>query len=269
MRCRHRAGRRHRGCLRATGEHGPSLPLLGGLGRLQGAREASRAVRADARRARAGRGAAAAEARRRTLDPGPGVRSRLRAGLPSRRCSAGRAAGAFNELCFRRARPAHGVLQSLDAFFYPLDSLADWNRLYGRAGFLQYQFVVPFGREASRHEIVRPLGWDASCAVLAVMKRFGAESGCSRSRCRAGRSRSTCRCRLRGSGAPRPRRRARRGRGRPGVPGQGRTTAAPSALAAMYPRLSAWRETQTRLDPAGLMQGDLARRLRVTGRRGP
>jgi decaprenylphospho-beta-D-ribofuranose 2-oxidase len=37
-------------------------------------------------------------------------------------------------------------------------------------------------------------------------------------------------------------------------------------LSAMYPRLDEWRETQAQLDPRGLMQGDLARRLRLTQR---
>ena len=55
---------------------------------------------------------------------------------------------AFNELYFRRApREERGRLVALDPFFYPLDAVDGWNRMYGSRGFLQYQFVVPFGRE--------------------------------------------------------------------------------------------------------------------------
>ena len=54
--------------------------------------------------------------------------------------------GVFNELCYRRgrvraqagARPVH-----FDRFFFPLDRIEAWNRLYGRQGFVQYQCVLP------------------------------------------------------------------------------------------------------------------------------
>jgi decaprenylphospho-beta-D-ribofuranose 2-oxidase len=181
----------------------------------------------------------------------------------------GRAADAFNELYFRRARPVHGVLQSLDAFFYPLDSLRDWNRLYGRAGFLQYQFAVPFGRESDVVEIVRLLGSTRPAPVLAVMKRFGAESG-PLSFPLPGWTLALD-LPLPAPGLGRMLDRADElvaaAGGRVYLAKDARLRA--EALAAMYPRLSEWRETQARLDPAGLMQGDLARRLRVTGRRGP
>ena len=48
--------------------------------------------------------------------------------------------------------PKHrsGELQNITQFFHPLDIVAEWNRVYGPNGFLQYQFVVPFDQEARR-----------------------------------------------------------------------------------------------------------------------
>jgi len=58
-------------------------------------------------------------------------------------------------------------LQHWESFFFPLDALSRWNRLYGRRGFLQFQCVVPT-RDAVR-EILR----DPPPSPLTVLKRFG------------------------------------------------------------------------------------------------
>ena len=64
-----------------------------------------------------------------------------------------------------------------EPFFFPLDGIGDWNRLYGRAGFLQYQCVVPGGagggaiRESSSASAA-----SGEAASLGVLKRFGAAS---------------------------------------------------------------------------------------------
>ncbi|MDP9461679.1 MAG: FAD-binding oxidoreductase [Actinomycetota bacterium] len=81
---------------------------------------------------------------------------------------------AFNELYFRRApRKVSTDVQSLSRFFHPLDALRDWNRIYGHRGFLQYQFVVPFGEEDALRSILRQLSDAGAASFLAVLKRFG------------------------------------------------------------------------------------------------
>lgn len=61
-----------------------------------------------------------------------------------------------------------------DPFFYPLDAIQDWNKLYGRPGFLQYQFVVP--REAAMEvvpAILKEARRTGTVAFLSVLKTFG------------------------------------------------------------------------------------------------
>ena len=80
----------------------------------------------------------------------------------------------FNEFWYRKApRRRTGELQRLSAFFHPLDGLPHWNRIYGRGGFVQYQFVVGHGQEETLRRIVHRIG-DRRCpSFLAVLKRFG------------------------------------------------------------------------------------------------
>lgn len=68
------------------------------------------------------------------------------------------------------ARP----LGHFEGFFYPLDRLANWNRGYGRRGFTQYQFVVPF-KDGARHlrEILTAIFSAGELPFLNVLKRMG------------------------------------------------------------------------------------------------
>jgi decaprenylphospho-beta-D-ribofuranose 2-oxidase len=81
---------------------------------------------------------------------------------------------AFNELWFRRApRSRRDEVQDLAAFFHPLDGVADWNRIYGPRGFLQYQFVVPPERTDAIRRAVEAISGSSMASFLAVLKRFG------------------------------------------------------------------------------------------------
>lgn len=59
-------------------------------------------------------------------------------------------------------------------FFYPLDVATNWNRLYGKPGFVQYQFVLPFsaGVEGLR-DVLSRIASSGKGSMLAVLKIFG------------------------------------------------------------------------------------------------
>lgn len=83
-------------------------------------------------------------------------------------------ARAFNELWFRRApRREVNALVSLGAFFHPLDGVRDWHRLYGRRGFIQYQFCVPDANADAVAHVIGRLARSRAACTLAVLKRFG------------------------------------------------------------------------------------------------
>lgn len=85
---------------------------------------------------------------------------------------------AFNQLYYHRVR-ARESRRTVHAapFFYPLDALLHWNRLYGRSGFTQYQFVLPFGAEAALDRLHARIVESGRGSFLAVLKTLGAANG--------------------------------------------------------------------------------------------
>jgi FAD/FMN-containing dehydrogenase len=79
---------------------------------------------------------------------------------------------AFNALYFRAARRGDALLPYAP-YFYPLDAIGHWNRIYGPRGFLQYQCVVPPAQaEASIAELLRVIAASGSGSFLSVLKVF-------------------------------------------------------------------------------------------------
>jgi len=81
---------------------------------------------------------------------------------------------AFNAAYYARV-PARGrtVVKPLPDFFFPLDRIHDWNRLYGRQGFHQFQCVVPLAAVDALREMVRAVALSRAASPLAVLKRLG------------------------------------------------------------------------------------------------
>jgi len=174
---------------------------------------------------------------------------------------------AFNELWFRRApRRSSGDLQSLASFFYPLDAVHDWNLLYGRRGFVQYQFVVAPDRAEAIHQAMAMAAARRLPPSLAVLKRFGPGDSGPLSFPIEGWT-------LALDFAV----------GHPELPSLlarfdelvanagGRVYLAkdarlhPEYLPVMYPRLPEFEDVRRRVDPEGILRSDLSRRLRFGG----
>jgi len=81
---------------------------------------------------------------------------------------------AFNWAYYRRI-PARGrtVVKPLREFFFPLDRIHDWNRLYGKAGFHQFQCVVPLAEAGALKDMLTRIGAAGLASPLAVLKRMG------------------------------------------------------------------------------------------------
>ncbi|WP_405389028.1 FAD-binding oxidoreductase [Streptomyces sp. NBC_01102] len=169
----------------------------------------------------------------------------------------------LNELRHRSAPVSRtGELQRIPAFFHPMDTLPHWNRVYGRAGFVRYQFAVGDRHGETLYRIVRQLSVRRCPAVHAVLKRFGEGGTGWLSFPTPGWTLSfglpaglPCLARLLD------------GLDEEVAAAGGRVCLAkdarlrPDVLATMYPRLPDFRALRRELDPAGAFRSDLSRRL--------
>ena len=81
----------------------------------------------------------------------------------------------FNTAYFNlKQRETEPALVHFESFFYPLDHLQDWNRMYGPAGFFQYQSVVPrAGGQQAVAAMLAEIAASGEGSFLAVLKTFG------------------------------------------------------------------------------------------------
>jgi decaprenylphospho-beta-D-ribofuranose 2-oxidase len=171
---------------------------------------------------------------------------------------------AFSELWWRKApRRQRGSVQNITAFYQTLDVFADWNRVYGRRGFLQYQFIVPLGAEDTFRRIVEVIAHSDHASGLNVLKRFGPGNEAPLSfpapgwtitvdfPIAPGLNELCVKLDEMVLGAG----------GRHYLAKESRTSA--EAIRRGYPRLDEWRKTRDAADPEGVFTSDLARRLEL------
>ncbi len=86
---------------------------------------------------------------------------------------------AFNAVYYWKGK--RGPVRQLvdwDSYFYPLDAILGWNRIYGRRGFAQYQCVIPLDKaKEGLTALLSEIADAGAGSFLAVLKRFGGQQG--------------------------------------------------------------------------------------------
>ncbi len=169
----------------------------------------------------------------------------------------------IGELYYRKTRNATGQVQSLTAFYHPLDLFGEWNRAYGSKGFLQYQFVVPPEAVEEFKKIIVDIQRSGHYSFLNVFKLFGEGNQaplsfpmrgwnvCVDFAIKAGLNEFVTELD----------KRVLEFGGRLYTAKDSRTTA--ETFHAMYPRIDEWIATRRKYDPTGVFASDMSRRLEL------
>ncbi len=171
---------------------------------------------------------------------------------------------AFNETWFRALGRSYDAVRPLAPFFHPLDGVARWNLLYGAGGFVQYQLGVGSDRGDVVERSVDAVSESGVPSLIAVLKRFGPGTPGPLSFPQEGWTLAVD-FPVGPAGLPRLLDRLDEDVAAAG----GRVYLAkdarlrPELLATMYPRLDEMAAVRRRVDPDGLLDSDLSRRLGI------
>lgn len=171
--------------------------------------------------------------------------------------------GPIGELWYRKSGTYRNKIQNLTQFYHPLDMFGEWNRGYGQAGFLQYQFVVPTEAVDEFKRIIRDIQASGHYSFLNVFKLFGPGNQaplsfpipgwniCVDFPIKAGLNEFVSELD----------RRVLQFGGRLYTAKDSRVSA--ENFHAMYPRIDEWIAVRRKVDPTGVFVSDMARRLEL------
>ena len=170
---------------------------------------------------------------------------------------------AIGEAYYLMGKPSRNDVKNLTQFYQPLDLIGEWNRGYGKAGFLQYQFVVPTDAVEPFKDIIYDIQSSGHYTALNVFKLFGEGNQaplsypmkgwnvCVDFPIRPGLNEFLDRLddQVMQFG------------GRLYLAKESRTSA--EKFHAMYPGMAGWLKTRREIDPTGVFASDMSRRLEL------
>ncbi len=170
---------------------------------------------------------------------------------------------AFNEAWYRKAPARKSVtVESIPAFFHPLDGVRKWNHLYGNQGFIQYQFIVPLDETPVLRRVIEEFSGAGVASFLAVLKRMGPQNLAPMSFPTEGWT-LTLDMAAGARGLPELLARVDRmvldAGGRHYLAKDSHVS--PNTVRRGYPRLEEWQRVRHEMDPSRTWRSDLARRL--------
>lgn len=170
---------------------------------------------------------------------------------------------AIGEAYYLMGAPSRNDVKNLTQFYQPLDLIGEWNRGYGKAGFLQYQFVVPTDAVEPFKDIIYEIQASGHYSALNVFKLFGEGNQAPLSYPMKGWN--VCvdfpiRTGL-NEFLDRLDDQVMQFGGRLYLAKESRTSA--EKFHAMYPGMAGWLETRRAIDPTGVFASDMSRRLEL------